>query len=107
MKQPLEIANANGIGAYLHHARTEITGQSGTHPGDDCIIMSIPKYKQYDTDLCQHGDMTLSFSKSQAQRFARQLLRLSHDLMTAEERANISDTPIVVIPSELLNQAGI
>lgn len=107
MKQPIEIANANGIGVYLHHARTEITDQYGTHPSDDCIMMSIPKYKHYETDLCQHGDMTLSFSKSQAQRFARQLLRLSRDLMTAEERADMSDTPIIVVPSELLKQAGI
>lgn len=107
MKQPIEIANANGIGAYLHHARTEITDQHGTHPGDDCIIISIPNYKQYDTDLCQQGDITLSFSKSQAQRLARQLLRLSRGLMTAEERADMGDTPIIAVPSELLKQAGI
>lgn len=86
MNQPVEIANANGISAYLHHARTEITGQSGTYLGDDCIIISIPNYKQYDTDLCQQGDITLSFSKSQAQRLARQLNRMAQELMSTMER---------------------
>lgn len=107
MKLHAEIANANGIGAYLHHARTEITGQSGTYPGDDCIIISIPNFKQYDTDLCQQGDITLSFSKSQAQRLARQLNRMAQELMTAEERAEMNDKPIVTVPAELLKHIGL
>lgn len=107
MKPTINVANANGIGAYLHHARTEITGQSGTYPGDDCIIISIPNYRQYGTDLCQQGDIALSFSKSQAQRLARQLNRMAQELMTAEERAEMNDKPIVTVPAELLKHIGL
>ena len=32
---------------------------------------------------------------------------MSRDLMTAEERADMGDTPIIAVPSELLKQAGI
>lgn len=107
MKQPIEIANANGIGAYLHHARTEITDQHGTHPGDDCVMLLIPKYRQYDTELYQSGDMVLSFSKSQAQRFARQLLRMAQGLLTADQRTDMEDTPIITVSPELLKHCEI
>lgn len=106
-KKAYNIPNRNGIDATLYHAQTFIEGSAGERPGDDELMLVIPDFEQYETDLCQAGDITLSFSKSQAQRLARQLLRLSRDLMTAEERADMGDTPIIAVPSELLKQAGI
>lgn len=107
MKPTINVANANKIGVYLHHARTEITDQSGTHPGDDCVMLSIPNYLEYDTELCQDGDMVLSFSKSQAQRLARQLFRMAKELMTADQRADMEDTPIITVSPKLLKHCNI
>lgn len=105
MKQTIKIDNANGIELNMHHTQVCVTSQNGTAPSDDQILLFVADVEQYETDLIQDGNLCLHFTKSQAKRFARQLLRMAQDLLTAEERADISDTPIITITPDLLKQA--
>lgn len=85
-KRAYNIPNRNGIDLYLHHAETMITDHTGTRPGDDEILMVIPDFAEYDTDLCQNGSIRLHFSKAEARRLSRILWQMSANLKTAEER---------------------
>lgn len=88
-----KIENQNGIEIYMQPTQVETISAEGRHHGDDEIMLSIDRPEDYDTDLIQGDTLMLHFSKTQARKFARQLLRMAHNLMTAEERADISDTP--------------
>lgn len=104
MKPTINVANANGIDLTMRHAQVQVTSCDGTHPGDDEILLFVADVEQYETDLIQNGCLLLHFTKSQAQRLARQLLRMAQDLMTAEQRTDMEDTPIITISPELLNR---
>ena len=103
----LEIDNANGIGLTMHHAQQVITDADGTHPGDDEIILFVADVAEYDTDLIQNGNLSLHFTAPQARRFARRLWQMSRRLLTAQERADMGDTPRMAVPTNLLKEAGI
>lgn len=101
------IDNANGIGLKMCHAENMITDADGTHPGDDEIILFVADVAEYDTDLIQNGDLCLHFTAPQARRLARRLWQMSRRLLTAQERADMGDTPRMGVPTELLKETGI
>lgn len=105
--EAINVTNANGIDVKLYRALTRIEDENGTHPGDDMLMLAVESYKAFDTDFCQNGNAILNFTKSQAKRFARQLLRVAQDLMTAEERADTGDTPVLTISPGLLKKLGV
>lgn len=98
-KRTYNIPNRNGIEATLNHAQSYIEDGEGGHYGDDRIILAIPDFKRYDTDLCQDGNIYLHFSKAEARRLSRILWQLSARLMTAEEREaeDMGDFPGIVV----------
>lgn len=100
------IDNANGITLTMHLAHTEIIDAEGTSLGDDEVLLFIADVDQYDSDLIQNGDLCLHFTAAHARRLARRLWQMSRRLMTAEERADLGDTPAMAIPTDLLKDAG-
>lgn len=104
MKLCYSIENQNGIELYMRHTQVETISAEGRHPGNDEIMLTIDQPEEYDTDLIQNGVLMLNFSKAQAKRFARQLLRMAQNLCTAEERAEARNNERVIIPTELLDK---
>lgn len=98
-KRTYNIQNRNGIDATLNHAQTFIEDGEGGHYGDDRVILAIPDFAQYNTDLCQDGNIYLHFSKAEARRLSRILWQMSANLKTAEEREieDTSDRPGVTV----------
>lgn len=107
MKSTIKIDNTNGIDLLLCHTEVQVTSADGTHPGDDELLLFVANVEQYETDLIQHGNLCLHFSASQARRLARRLWQMSRQLLTAQERADIGDTPKMTVPTNLLKEAGI
>lgn len=106
MKRSYDIPNRNSIDLSLHHAETMITDHTGTHPGDDEILLVIPDFAEYDTDLCQDGSICLHFSKAEARRLSRILWQVSANLMTAQERREAEDTsdrPGIIVDPDFFN----
>lgn len=89
----LTVENISGADVALVQTITK----QGDRFGDDAVT------------LCLSPDTYIHMTGAQAKRFARQLLRMAQDLMTAQERTDVSDTPIYTIPDEmikLLNRHG-
>lgn len=103
-KRTYNIPNRNGIDATLYHAQTFIEGSAGERPGDDEVMLVIPDFEQYETDLCRDGSITLHFSKAEARRLSRILWQMSANLKTAEEReAEGAKAPEVTIDPDFFN----
>ncbi len=105
-KTEYKIPNRNGIDVYLHHAQTTITDHTGEPPGDDEVILTIPNFPEYDTDLCQADTIFLHFSKAEARRLSRVLWQMAARLMTAEQREDASDRPEIVIDPDFFKMFG-
>lgn len=98
-KRTYKVKNRNGIEAFLHHAQTIIECGKEQYCGDDEVILTIPDFADYETDLCQDGTICLHFNKAEARRLSRILWQMSARLMTAEEREleDKSDRPGVAV----------
>lgn len=104
MKLCYSVENQNGIELYMRHTQVEIISAGVSALGDDEIALTIDKPEEYETDLIQNGVIMLHFSKAQAKKLARQLLRMAQNLCTAEERAEARSNERIIIPTELLDK---
>lgn len=87
-KERYKVVNISGVEVELIQTITK--NKNGTF-GDDAVTLHISP------------DTYIHMTGAQSKRFARQLLRMAQNLMTAEERQDVSDTPIITIPGNLLN----
>lgn len=80
----LNVDNADGVVTKLQQVKVEVGGIVA----DDEIALCISEGEAHIETTHKSG--ILRFTKSQAKRFASQLLRMCRELKTADERGNIN-----------------
>lgn len=98
MKYP--VRNTKGVPARLF-LTADIWRRFASNPifSDDKIRLEIPDFRDHKRSLMEGKNLTLDFTKEDALRFARELIRLASLAMTAKERESEDKTPT---PEELL-----